>query len=82
MTDPTCAGQFGAMLDFLDIEPVVQIRRAERGRREFHGSRTSPKLDQSEVYDWIPSFRRHTASIQPACSRLADRYEAEVNKFG
>ncbi len=53
----------------------------DRGRREFRGDRTKPKLDQGYAYDWFDRVTRMMGEVE-SCKTVQSTYEQQVARYG
>jgi hypothetical protein len=53
-----------------------------RGRREYRGDRTRVHVDRTLANTWMPSFDKATSGMRHVCTRVVNRYEDRVNRYG
>ena len=51
-------------------------------RREYHGDREHVALEPRFAFSWMSYLEQHTRGMHLVCSKVMDKHEAAVRRFG
>ena len=75
-----------ALERFAGLGHQVVIKRVDalttRRRRNFRGNFKRMEFDTSQATSWLAPFLVYRANNAAVCDAVADRYEAQMNRFG